>query len=214
MMLARAADTWRPRNDDEKDEGQADEAQERVGDVPSVFVSLPSADTTQVDIERFRDQLLEFGLAYDGPLQSVLRRVLSSEDTRTWRFPLGCTVIETRSRASVSWTLEFEEIEHMERAHVLLTPVLLEMRRMGSRLRPEHTSIAGLGDDVVTEIPALCIASDGNSRAARVEMMRLVRNLVLSLDRMGMHEEVEVLEPDVDEDHVRGMPSDKASLAG
>lgn len=198
-VLAQAAHTWSPIMHDTaaprvpggesrgEPTAMAHEARDsrpsRLGELPSVFASSIPEDSPQVDYKVFKRQLNEFGLAFDGAVSSLVRRLFVGTDARAWNFPFGCTVQEQRRGGAVVWTLSFVDIETLERAHVLLTPVLLDMARRGSRLRPDHASVADLGDDVVTEIPQLVISSSGNTESARVEMARLLWQLISTLDR-------------------------------
>lgn len=146
-----------------------------VSEEPGFISSLPSEGFGAVDHRRFKEQLLAFGMAYDGPVQAAVRRLVSAELRRTWHFPLGCTVLEVHARREVTWTLQFEELEMLERAHVLMNPVLQEMARRGSRLRPGDADLEDLRDDVETLVPSLCVTTEGNTQQARVEMARLVK---------------------------------------
>jgi hypothetical protein len=177
-LLIRATETWRPAT------SSVELPAEKLSDLASssFFGGAPS-DLRQVNYTDFKRSLNEFGLAYDGPVQAVMRKILVGSDTRQWKFPLTCTVTEQREKGQVRWTIEFEDMETLERAHVLLPPVLLEMRNRGSRLRPDSASLTDLDDDVITELPALCISTAGNTESARVEMVRLLWNLITTLDR-------------------------------
>lgn len=148
--------------------------------------SLPGDDAGTLNQASFRDRLVEFGLAFDGPARAALRKLIAADHRRTWHFPLGCQVIEAHGRRGVTWTLQFEDLELLERAHVLLNPVMREMARMGSRLRPDDAVLEDLADDVLTTIPSLCITTEGNTQQARVEMVRLIKDLILTLDRLGI----------------------------
>ena len=157
------------------------------------FVSSLPGGMGSVDHGLFRQQLNDFGLAFDGPVQAAVRKLLVNEGRRTWRFPLGCSVLEMKARRHVIWTIHFDDLELLERAYVLLTPVLTEMARLGSRLRPDDAGVEVHGDDAETQMPALSIATVGNTQQARVEMVRLIKNLILTLDRLGICEEPERL---------------------
>ncbi|MEJ8837691.1 hypothetical protein [Ramlibacter sp. AN1133] len=168
--------------------GIADSTAEAVAnEVDIAFVSsLPGdAGAGSFDYDDFRRQLTRFGMAYDGPVQAALRLALTGEGSRTWHFPLTCTVVESSTKRRVTWTVQFEDLETLERAYMLLDPVMREMERLGSRLRPGDARPQDMCDEGETQIPALCIATDGNSRQARVEMVRLLKDLILTLDRLA-----------------------------
>lgn len=152
--------------------------------------SLPSglSGDSAIDAVEFKQQLTRFALAYDGGVNQMLRRILAgvAPSRRTWAFELGCVVVESRSLQAVVWALEFPQIEMLERAHELLPRILDDRIQRGSRLR---STILDAGDGQ-TQFPALAVMAEGNTQAARVEMMGVLRTLLVSLDRLGIHGEL------------------------
>jgi hypothetical protein len=146
----------------------------------SSFAALPD-EVSGLDLARFKTQLFQFALAFEGPLQGLLRRLVGKPANRRWVFPLGCVIVESRSQAGTEWEISFENFEFLERAFVLVDAVIAKRAEEGGTLRMGHVRLLDEDDGEPTATPALRVASNDNSRSTRVEMGRLVKDVILML---------------------------------
>jgi hypothetical protein len=149
-----------------------------------MLASLPHDEESQIDHAALKSQLYSFALRFESPMQSVVRRFVGSRHEQTWEFPGGCTVHERRANSQVVWELSFADFESLERAQLLFGSLV-------STIDPSVLSPAypvADGDEGPTSTPALALQSPVNSRSARVAMARLIKNLVLTLDRFSVAE--------------------------
>jgi hypothetical protein len=125
-----------------------------------------------------------------------VRRLIGKPVTRVWRFPLGCTILESRSKAGTQWEISLEDFEHLDRAYTLVEAVLAKRSGEGGSLRMEYGALTEEDGraGVETAKPILRLASNDNSRSTRVEMARIVKELILMLVNCRLHGETDILE--------------------
>jgi len=141
--------------------------------------SLPDAAPT-LTLADLKDVLYQFALPFDSVLRHSLRRMTKFTDSSVWAFPLGCTIRESVSAAGVVWEIHFNDVETLERACTLVE-ARCDSGKMKALILTPHSQSPGHE----TQFPVIRIVSSHNSQATRIEMAKLLRNLLVLLDRMN-----------------------------
>lgn len=149
------------------------------GESSLLSVTLPLPDSVgTMDLRALKQSLLAFCLRHDSLWRKWFRRAAKFEDSAHWTFPLGCRVREVVSPTAVSWEIDFDELETLERAHLLVEARLSSGK--AERLRMCHHT---LGSTSETQLPHIGLLTRENSREGRIEMARLIQNVLVIIDR-------------------------------
>lgn len=151
-----------------------------LGDGEVITRGLIGRGAPTLEIAVLRKSLHEFVQARDSSWTRFCRTVLRKGSTRCWMLPLGCTVQERVGSSGVSWSIQFESIEELERACVLA-----EARIRSGKARQLMVSPPEGSDGAETMMPELRIRAYENSHGARVEMAKLMQSLLKSLERLS-----------------------------
>jgi len=146
----------------------------------------PVSTPSRLDVEELRTALLDF--AY--PARSIagrVRRLLTSRQRYRYELPMGCTVTELGSANGMVWSVNFKEMDHLERAQLAVESWL-------ATRRPKHISttqaaVASDADDSL--LSEITLWAEEDIPEARQEMARLLKHLLLSLDRFSFEGEAQ-----------------------
>jgi hypothetical protein len=161
-------------------------AQPLPASVPSSLFSssLPQDDLAgNMDVPALKRSLCHFASAFDSVWRQSLRRVIKFEDRARWVFPLGCRVQEVVTYSGVAWEMEFSDVELIERAYVLV-----ERRLDCGKAESLDICQHSINPMLDTQMPVLRLRSKINSRESRMEMARLLQNVLVVMDRMTLRE--------------------------
>lgn len=147
-------------------------------------VTLPMTEGDgRMDLSALKQELFGFSIRYDPLWRKLLRRATKFEDVAIWSFPLGCQVREVVNPMMVSWEMMFDDLETLERAHLLVDARLNSGK--ADRLRMCHHTI---GTSHETQLPLIRLLTRENSREGRLEMARLIQNVLMLIDRTTIHD--------------------------
>lgn len=143
--------------------------------------SKPDTAFLNISPKRLNDDLLAFASDYDTAFSKISRLAIRSKSrhSKSWNFPLECVISEEFSPEGMAWEMSFSDYEILERAHVLID----------ARIRSPKTKFlrvtSGIDlDSILTCMPGIHVYADQNSKDTRVEMARLVRFALTSIDSL------------------------------
>lgn len=146
--------------------------------------SLPQeAPSGSIDMPALKQTLYDFAMAFDSVWRQGLRRMTKFEDKSRWGLPLGCIVEELVTSGGVEWEMHFQDLELLERAHVLVESRLDSGKADSLVVCPN--SINPVHE---TQLPVIRLRAKENSRDVRIEMARLLQSVLVFMDRMTFRE--------------------------
>lgn len=152
-------------------------------ETPACLLSVtlpPNLGSATIDLPAFKQALFDFSKCSDPFWRHVLRRVTQFKDSALWHFPLGCKIDEIVTRRGVIWEVVFDDLENLERAHLLVEG------RLGSGKADSLTMChSAIGSAHETQLPAIRLLARENSREIRLEMARLIQSVLVFMDRMA-----------------------------
>jgi hypothetical protein len=140
----------------------------------------------QVGGKDLRTLLMDF-VGEVQPLGRKLKRFLVGRQTSNYVFPLGCSVNEARTSSGVVWSVNFKDMELVERAEVA-TQSWLITRKPRCISQTDMVSSADVDDSLLSEIT---LWAESSSLESRQEMARLIKHLLMSLDQFSFNSDLE-----------------------
>lgn len=128
-------------------------------------------------------QMLDQFAADSGSLWDQARRLFAHRhESRRWDLPLGCSLTERQSGRQVVWDIGFEDMRKLERATELVQARLSQGK---DRLLQFGGPVDDDEDAIETRMPSILITAPTHSREARVQLARLLRNVLFLVGRLG-----------------------------
>lgn len=161
------------------------------GDVASL---LPPSDVDTL-VRKSVPGLKAFVAGYDRLVLRIWKKFSGGEVRRNWKFPWGCSVDELLRSGGAEWHLGFSDFEMVERVQMLVDAFLvkhsMDFDLLGQTI---HTSTHGHE----TKIEGVYLRAHANTKDARKQMAKMLKNIFGHLDQFGYLEPPRRRKVDID----------------